>query len=48
MLIGANNMDSMFDNYENLLKGFKENAPKTNITLRKMAKNGFTVLPPCK
>lgn len=33
MLIGANNMDSMFDNYENLLKGFKENAPKTKIIL---------------
>ena len=33
MLIGANNMDSIFDNYENLLKGFKENAPKTKIIL---------------
>lgn len=33
MLIGANNMDSMFDNYENLLKGFLEYAPNTKIIL---------------
>ena len=33
MLIGANNMDSMFDNYESILKGFKENAPNTKIIL---------------
>ena len=33
MLIGANNMDSMFDNYEQILKGFKENVPNTKIIL---------------
>ncbi len=33
MLIGANNMDSMFDNYENILKSFVENVPNTKIIL---------------
>ena len=33
MLIGANNMSTMFDNYENLLKGFQEKAPNTKIIL---------------
>lgn len=33
MLIGANNMDSMFDNYEGILKSFKEKAPNTKIIL---------------
>ena len=33
MLIGANNMDSMFDNYESILQGFKENVPNTKIIL---------------
>lgn len=33
MLIGANNFDTMFDNYENILKGFKENLPDTEIVL---------------
>ncbi|MBR3862327.1 MAG: hypothetical protein IKM42_01570, partial [Clostridia bacterium] len=33
MLIGANNFDTMFDNYENILKGFKENLPNTKIVL---------------
>ena len=33
MLIGANNIDSMFDNYESILKGFKENVPNTKIIL---------------
>ena len=33
MLIGANNLDTMFDNYENILKGFKENLPNTKIVL---------------
>ena len=33
MLIGANNMDTMFDNYEQILKGFKENVPNTKIIL---------------
>ncbi len=33
MLIGANNMDAMFNNYENILKGFKQNVPNTKIIL---------------
>lgn len=33
MLIGANNMDSMFDNYESILQGFKDNVPNTKIIL---------------
>ncbi len=33
MLIGANNMDSMLENYEKILVGFKENVPNTKIIL---------------
>ena len=33
MLIGANNMETMFENYEDILKGFKENIPETKIVL---------------
>lgn len=33
MLIGANNIGEMFSNYENILKGFVENIPNTNIIL---------------
>ncbi|MBE6656341.1 MAG: hypothetical protein E7609_05705 [Ruminococcaceae bacterium] len=33
ILIGANNFDNMFDNYENILKGLKENIPETKIML---------------
>lgn len=33
MLIGANNMDTMFDNYESILLGFQENIPNTKIVL---------------
>ncbi len=33
MLIGANNMSNMFDNYENILKGFQTNVPETKIIL---------------
>lgn len=33
MLIGANNMDTMLENYEDILKGFKENLPDTEIML---------------
>lgn len=33
MLIGANNMETMFDNYEDILKGFKDNLPQTKIVL---------------
>lgn len=33
MLIGANNMDTMMDNYEAILKGFEENVPDTKIII---------------
>ena len=33
MLIGANNMDTMLENYEDILIGFKENVPSTKIIL---------------
>ena len=33
MLIGANNMDVMMENYEDILLGFKENLPKSRIIL---------------
>lgn len=33
MLIGANNFDTMFDNYENILIGIKENLPNTKVVL---------------
>ena len=33
MLIGANNMDTMFDNYERILMGLQENLPNTKIVL---------------
>lgn len=40
MLIGANNPDSMFDNYENILIGLKNNLPKTKIILLSMTSMG--------
>ena len=33
MLIGANNFNTMFDNYENILKGLKDNLPNTKVVL---------------
>ena len=33
MLIGANNFDTMFDNYESLLQGLQENLPDTKVVL---------------
>ena len=33
MLIGANNFKTMFDNYERILQGMKENLPNTKIIL---------------
>ena len=33
MLIGANNFDTMMDNYESILKSFKENAPEMKVIL---------------
>ena len=40
MLIGGNNLDSMFDNYEDILIGFKENIPKTKIILLSLTSMG--------
>ena len=40
MLIGVNNIDTMFDNYENILKGFKENIPETKIVLLSLTSMG--------
>ena len=33
MLIGANNFDTMFENYENILCGFAKNVPDTKVIL---------------
>lgn len=33
MLIGANNLSTMFDNYENVLRSLKENLPETKVVL---------------
>jgi lysophospholipase L1-like esterase len=33
MLIGGNNINTMFENYENILIGFQENLPQTKIIL---------------
>ena len=40
MLIGANNMDAMFENYEALLQGFRENVPNTKIILLSLTSMG--------
>ena len=40
MLIGANNMDSMFENYEDILRGLKENLPDTKIVLLSLTAMG--------
>ena len=33
MLIGANNFDTMFQNYEDIVKGLRENLPETKVVL---------------
>ena len=33
MLIGANNFDTMFENYEEIVKGLQENLPETKVVL---------------
>ena len=33
MLIGANNIDSMFENYESILVGLRDNLPRTKVVL---------------
>ncbi len=40
MLIGANNPDTMMDNYENILKGLAENLPNTKIILLSLTSMG--------
>ena len=40
MLIGANNMDSMFENYESILKSLKENLPRSKIVLLSLTAMG--------
>lgn len=43
MLIGANNTDSMFENYENILMGLQENLPDTEIVLLSLTAMGGEV-----
>ena len=40
MLIGANNMDKMFDNYEDILIGLRDNLPNTKIVLLSLTAMG--------
>lgn len=40
MLIGANNLSTMFDNYENILVGLKANLPDTKIVLLSLTNMG--------
>lgn len=41
ILIGANNMDTMFENYENILIGLQENLPDTKIVLVSLTSMGM-------
>ena len=41
MLIGGNNLDTMFQNYENILIGLQENLPKTKIILVSLTSMGM-------
>ena len=40
MLIGANNPDSMLENYETILQGLRENLPETKVVLLSMTAMG--------
>lgn len=40
MLIGANNMDTMFENYEAILAGLRENLPDTKVVLLSLTAMG--------
>ena len=40
VLIGANNLSTMFDNYENILSGLKENLPQTQVVLLSLTSMG--------
>jgi lysophospholipase L1-like esterase len=41
MLIGANNLHNMFDNYENLLIGLRDNLPETKVVLVSLTSMGM-------
>ena len=40
VLIGANNLSTMFDNYENILAGLKSNLPQTKVVLLSLTNMG--------
>ena len=40
MLIGANNFDTMFEDYEDLIVGIKENLPKTKLVICSLTSMG--------
>lgn len=40
MLIGANNIDTMFENYESILKGLQQNLPDTQVVLISLSAMG--------
>ena len=40
MLIGANNMETMFENYEAILQGLRENLPETKVVLLSLTAMG--------
>ena len=40
MLIGANNFDTMFENYEDILRGLKANLPDTKVVLLSLTAMG--------
>lgn len=40
MLIGANNMDTMFENYESILQGLQDNLPETKVVLLSLTAMG--------
>lgn len=40
MLIGANNMDSMFENYESILQSLKQNLPESKVVLLSLTAMG--------
>ena len=46
MLIGANNFSTMFENYEDILEGFKENLPNSKVILLSLTSMGGDVWGP--
>ena len=41
MLIGVNNIDTMFENYERILQGFAQNLPETKVVLVSLTAMGL-------